>query len=169
MEAQVFKEPELYSRSKCFLFSHHRNFSTWQWKNNIFQIVCLVYNNVRLLPVFAFFLAYFDKPHFLGGIFRIYYATIIATTHQTAVNRQSKTIYLFTGKSTGNKRGCQYITAIKEAWKVANRQIKDPITVSYFFFARAPPSFLTALPLATHHSRVPSVLLLSFYRVSKEK
>ena len=27
--------------------------------------------------------------------------------NQTAVNRQSKTIYLFTGKSTGNKRGCQ--------------------------------------------------------------
>ena len=67
MEAQVFKEPELYFRSKYFLFSHHRNFSTWQWKNNIFQIVCLVYNNVRLLPVFAFFLAYFDKPHFWGG------------------------------------------------------------------------------------------------------
>ena len=77
--------------------------------------------------------------------------------NQTAVNRQSKTIYLFTGKSTGNKKGLS-ITAIKEAWKVANRQIKDPITVSYFFFARAPPSFLTALPLATRHSPLACAL-----------
>ena len=28
------------------------------------------------------------------------------------------------------------ITAIKKAWKAANRQIKDTIAVSYFFFAR---------------------------------
>jgi len=45
------------------------------------------------------------------------------------------------------------MTAIREVCKAANCQIKDPITVSYFFFAQTfarQPSFFTASPLAPH-------------------
>lgn len=45
------------------------------------------------------------------------------------------------------------MTAIREVCKAANCQIKDPITVSYFFFARASagwPLFFAALPFAPH-------------------
>ena len=56
--------------------------------------------------------------------------------NQTAVKRQSKTSCLFTAKSTRNK-GIEElsITAKKEARKTTNRQIRDPIAVSYFFLA----------------------------------
>ena len=69
--------------------------------------------------------------------------------NQTAVKRQSKTSCLFTAKSTRNK-GIEElsITAKKEARKTTNRQIRDPIAVSYFFFAWAPLSSLAASPLA---------------------
>lgn len=45
------------------------------------------------------------------------------------------------------------MTAIREVCKAANCQIKDPITVSYFFFARASagwPLFFAALPFTPH-------------------
>ena len=124
-----------------------------------FKIVCPVYNTTaRLLPLFAFFLACFEKPYafrdFQDLLRYHYYCNISPITGE--LNSSEQTIegnLFFTRKSTQNKgRSCQK-QQLRRREKQQIARSKIPSQSLIFSSLGLPPRF----------SCVPKFLVLAFY------